>query len=73
MIKTLPMELKLFVLDFQSKLAPKKKVETISTFRPARYLESNHEKWRTCDRCGNEVDLRKELNDNCVLCGGKFK
>jgi hypothetical protein len=33
----------------------------------------NHEKFRTCDRCGNEVDIRKELDPENCHCGGKFK
>lgn len=37
-------------------------------------VKDNHEMWRTCKDCGNEVDLRKELDTtNCALCGGKLK
>ena len=35
-------------------------------------MEENHEIWRICDLCGNEVDIKKEVDNNCH-CGGKFK
>ena len=35
-------------------------------------MEENHEIWRICDLCGNEGDIKKEVDNNCH-CGGKFK
>ena len=35
-------------------------------------IYDNHEIWKICDLCGNEVDIKKEVDNNCH-CGGKFK
>jgi DNA-directed RNA polymerase subunit RPC12/RpoP len=34
---------------------------------------NNHEIWHNCDKCGKEVDIRKELDTTNCHCGGKLK
>lgn len=54
-----------FVAGFVKKPAP----ETVESFAKKMTICNNHEMWYSCNSCGDQFDVKKELKFICPTCG----
>lgn len=58
-----------FISDFKTRSDIKPEIETVESLNKKLEKEANHEKWRTCNSCGDHFDVRKEIEQKCPTCG----